>query len=199
MPVEDSPASAFSEIRFAPLAGLTGAEAALLVAATSLHLSAPCRLVEPPAALRLAEIPGRGQLDADRLLGELEAEAGERDGALVGLVARDVAIPIFTFVFGRARLGGRAAVVSLARLRPEFYGQSSDPALTHRRAAAEILHELGHLAGLAHCQDASCLMNFVSAVDKVDLRGTDFCAACAARLPRALRPLSAASPNASPS
>jgi archaemetzincin len=161
-------------------------EAAALVAAVSDHVTAPCRLVEPPAGLDLTEIPGRGQLDADRLLAQLEAVDGSQPGALVGLVARDFTIPIFTFVFGRARLHGRAAVISLARLRPEFYGLPEDPAATRRRAVAEILHELGHLAGLAHCQDAACLMNFVSAVDKVDLRGLEFCARCAARLPRTL-------------
>jgi hypothetical protein len=30
--------------------------------------------------------------------------------------------PVLTFVFGHAQLGGRVAVVSLARLRQEFYG-----------------------------------------------------------------------------
>ena len=44
----------------------------------------------------------------------------------LGLTEQDLAIPIFTFVFGRARSGGWAAVVSLARLDPTFYGLPSD-------------------------------------------------------------------------
>lgn len=187
MPDDDAASERFGEIRFAPLAGLTLGEAEELVAETSAHLSTACRLVEPPAGLELAEVAGRGQLDADRLLAELERAAAEHEGALVGLAGRDLAIPIFTFVFGRARLGGRAALVSLARLRPEFYGLPPDRPATRRRAAAEVLHELGHLAGLAHCPDAACLMNFVSVVEKVDLRGLEFCASCAASLPEKLR------------
>ncbi len=187
MPSEDGP-ERFSELRFVPLAGLGAEEAQALVAHTSAHVSASCRLLEPPSDLALEIVPGRDQLDADRLLAALERLAGEDGGPLVGIAGRDLAIPIFTFVFGRARLGGRAALVSLERLRPEFHGAPPDPALTTRRVIAEILHELGHVAGLAHCPDAGCLMYFASSVERIDLRGLSFCASCAAALPPALRP-----------
>jgi archaemetzincin len=58
--------------------------------------------------------------------------------------------------------------------------------LTAQRATAEILHELGHVAGLGHCRDASCLMCFSGSVEAVDLRGLAYCAACAAALPPGL-------------
>ena len=50
---------------------------------------------------------------------------------------------VFTFVFGLARQGGRACVVSLARTDPSFYGLPPDPDLRDERAVAEILHEIG--------------------------------------------------------
>lgn len=176
----------FHEIGFLPLAGLTEAEAERLVARVSGRLSAPCRLIEPPPGLELSTVPGRDQVDADRLLCRLEAMDKVPGTALVGLTGRDLAIPIFTFVFGRARVGGHAAVVSIARLRPEHYGQPPDEALTARRATAEILHELGHVAGLAHCPDFQCLMHFSTDVEAADLRPLSFCAACAAVLPSGL-------------
>lgn len=47
-----------------------------------------------------------------------------------GVNALDLAIPIFTFVFGRARSPGQAAFVSTARLDPIFYGLPTDPERT---------------------------------------------------------------------
>src|SRR5512139_1428304 len=43
-------------------------------------------------------------------------EAGPPDGKVLGVTDRDLFIPILTYVFGEAQLGGRAAVVSTARL-----------------------------------------------------------------------------------
>ena len=42
----------------------------------------------------------------------------------------DLAIPTLTFVFGQAQLDGPVAVVSLARLRQEFYGLPGDDSVT---------------------------------------------------------------------
>ena len=147
----------------------------------------PCRSVACPTPPPLDRVPGRAQIDADRWLERLEAH-GAPGMPLVGVTELDLALPIFTFVFGRARLGGHAAVVSLARLRPEFYGQAADPAQLARRAAAEILHELGHLAGLQHCEQPDCLMRFAASVEAADLRGFAFCAACAGALPHGFVP-----------
>ena len=96
----------------------------------------------------MRRIPNRDQLDANALLEALEARAARDARLLVGVTAEDIAIPVFTFVFGLARQGGRACVVSLARTDPSFYGLPPDPALRDERAVAEVLHEMGHLATL---------------------------------------------------
>ena len=173
-------------IELLPLGGLAAASAQDLAARLSRHVVVPCRVAAAPA-WEATVLPGREQLDADALLGDLEARAS-REAVLVGLTDRDIAIPIFTFVFGRARLGGGAALVSLARLDPVFYGLPPDPAHTARRAEVEVRHELGHLAGLAHCPDGSCLMSFAGNVERVDARGPLFCRSCREALPAWLRP-----------
>ncbi len=169
-----------------PIGTLAPGTLPALAARLSRHLHLPCHVL-PEAELPLPRLPARGQLDAAALLEALESRAQAPRRLLVGVTAEDVAIAIFTFVFGLARQGGRACLVSLARTEPAFYGLPPDQDLRDRRAVAEILHELGHLALLEHCPDRGCLMSFAGNVEKVDTRGTRFCAACTARLPAWLR------------
>jgi len=181
MGAEDGPRSV-EAVHLLPVGPFPRTLAEELAARLSRHVAASCGVVDaaPPVLVRL---PGRDQVDADGLLGTLEARAAPPDTVLVGLTRLDLAIPIFTFVFGRARQGGRAAIVSLARLDPSFYGLAPDPELLARRAICEVVHELGHVASLAHCRDAACIMSFAGAVEKVDVRGSGFCDACHAHLP----------------
>lgn len=171
------------EISVVPLGGLPDSDLGLVLAALSSRVDLPCRALLHLPPIALEPIPGRPQFDADRLLVRLEQLADRTP--LVGVTAHDLSLPIFTHVFGRARLGGQAAVVSLARLRQPAAGLDDRTALS-RRATAEILHELGHLAGREHCAEPDCLMRFAATVEAVDLRGLAFCAACAAELPPGL-------------
>lgn len=152
----------------------------------SRHLELPVHLL-PPAELEVRKVAGREQLDAGALLEALETGARGQAQLLVGVTSADIAVPVFTFVFGLARQGGAACVVSLARTDPAFYGLPRDRDRRDQRAVCEILHELGHLATLEHCADRGCLMSFAGSVEKVDTRGSRFCAGCTARLPRWLR------------
>jgi archaemetzincin len=132
-------------------------------------------------------VAGREQLDAGALLETLEDRSGDAPRLLVGVTAQDIGVPLFTFVFGLARHGGPACVVSMARTDPAFYGLAADVERRDARLVCEILHELGHLATLEHCRSSACLMSFAGTVEKVDARGSRFCPDCAARLPRWLR------------
>lgn len=153
-----------------------------LLERVSRHVAVPCRWLfgEPAPAAR--PLQGRGQADADALLEDLE-ERAEPGRVLVGVTDVDLGHPIFTFFFGRARLHGTAALVSLARLAPAFYGLPDDPRVTVRRAAREVVHELGHVAGLRHCDRYDCIMHFANDVGAIDLRGGGFCAECVRALP----------------
>jgi archaemetzincin len=154
-----------------------------VAARLSRHVELPCRALAPPPTLVLPRLPGRGQVDAGVLLGALETLPRSTGHVLVGLTPEDMAMPVFTFVFGLARPGGEATIVSLARLDPAFYGLQPDLALRDRRVVSEIRHELGHLSGRGHCPDRSCLMSFAGTIEKADARGQGFCPDCARRLP----------------
>jgi archaemetzincin len=98
---------------------------------------------------------------------------------LLGVSEVDLFVPVLTFVFGEAQLEGRCALVSLHRLREEFYGLPPRPGLLLERAVKEAVHELGHTFGLRHCPDWRCVMASTHAVERLDLKTAEFCPVCA--------------------
>jgi len=166
-----------------PIGETAPAAIASLAARLSRLVELPVHLL-PAAPLPARRLPGRDQLNAGELLQRLEAAVRPDGRLLVGVTGEDIAIPVFTFVFGLARQHGRACLVSLARTDPSFYGLPADGEQRDGRASCEVLHELGHLAGLEHCRDRGCLMSFAGSIEAVDARGDRFCGDCALRLPR---------------
>jgi archaemetzincin len=184
--VEGEAARLAEAVHLLPVGSLPPGTLEALAARLSRRVELVCHVL-PPLDLPVRRIPNRDQLDAGALLEALEARATADPGLLVGVAAEDIAIPVFTFVFGLARQGGRACVVSLARTDPSFYGLPPDLARRDERAVAEVLHEMGHLATLDHCSDRTCLMSFAGNIERVDTRGSRFCPSCAGRLPQWLR------------
>lgn len=90
----------------------------------------------------------------------------------------DLYIPMLTFVYGQAQLSGKIAIVSVARLKQEFYGLPPEKDLTVRRIRKEVSHELGHTFGLVHCADKDCLMSLSTDILQVDLKSENFCRNC---------------------
>ena len=121
---------------------------------------------------------GRGQYHSREILQRLLQDPHAESWRILGVAEVDLFIPILTFVFGEAQLGGPAALVSTHRLRPEFYGLPKHPALLQERLKKEALHELGHTFGLKHCSDYLCVMSASHSVERIDLKQADFCEAC---------------------
>lgn len=120
----------------------------------------------------------RGQYDSRRCLRLLLEDAPDAP-RILGMTGVDLFIPVLTFVFGEAQLGGRAAVVSTFRLRSEPYGIISPPERLLERAMKEALHELGHTRGLVHCDLADCVMRSSTYVEDIDAKPARFCGGCA--------------------
>jgi archaemetzincin len=99
---------------------------------------------------------------------------------VVGITDQDLFIPILTFVFGEAQLGGAAAVVSTARLAEP--APRPDPRLFVERVAKECVHELGHAMGLMHCSALQCAMSRSASVRDVDRKHGGLCEDCRVRV-----------------
>ena len=127
-----------------------------------------------------AFVPQRGQVGGASVLAAMPAPESGVDDAVLGLIDEDLFVADLNFIFGLAH--GRRAIISLTRLRQEFYGLSPDPALFRERAKKEAVHELGHVFGLPHCPDQRCVMHFSNSISDTDLKGWRFCGRCRARL-----------------
>jgi archaemetzincin len=126
----------------------------------------------------------RGQYGSTAVLQHLAGLRPPSTWKLLGVTGKDLFIPMLTFVYGQAQLGGAAGVISLARLRQQYYGMPPDEALLATRARKEALHEAGHMLGLVHCGDRRCAMSLSTNVRLLDGKGAEYCAACAAMLDR---------------
>ena len=132
--------------------------------------------------------PVRRQYSAVALLRAAANAHSAQPTRLIAMTEADLSIPMLTFVFGQAQLGGRVAVVSLARLRPEFYGLRPDNALFYQRLTKELLHESGHLFGLVHCSNRRCPMSLSTSILEVDVKSDSYCPSCAALLAGSISP-----------
>jgi archaemetzincin len=129
----------------------------------------------------------RHQVEATHVLRKILPDLpGDRSRA-IALVEEDLFIPMLTFVFGLAQVGGRLALVSIARLRQEFYGLPKNDDVVRLRIVKETLHELGHTYGLVHCPDVRCVMSVANTVQHVDRKSSEFCGGCRSMLDETLR------------
>jgi archaemetzincin len=103
------------------------------------------------------------QTQADRILGVTEV---------------DLYVSQFNFVFGEATCPGKTAIISLFRLKPEFYGHPANPKLFINRCVKEAVHEIGHTLGLRHCQNPTCAMFFSNSILDTDIKRKTFCENC---------------------
>ena len=123
----------------------------------------------------------RQQYHSSEILASMQRYVNGNTWRLLGITQLDLYIPILTFVFGEAQLGGSSALVSYHRLQQEFYGLPADMDLLANRLLIEAVHELGHTLRLTHCHDYQCAMAPSHAVEWIDIKDSGFCEACLAR------------------
>jgi archaemetzincin len=135
------------------------------------------QVLDPEAAFH-AE---RQQYHSSEILAAMQAFNTSGRWRVLGVTAVDLYIPILTFVFGEAQIGGPCALVSSYRLRQEFYGLPADAHLLRARLLKEAVHEIGHTLELTHCHDYRCAMAASHAVEWIDIKDAWLCPQCQAR------------------
>ncbi|HEY3371318.1 MAG TPA: archaemetzincin family Zn-dependent metalloprotease [Prolixibacteraceae bacterium] len=124
----------------------------------------------------------RRQYDGNRLIHEIEAKFASDNEKTLGLFNVDLFIPILTYIFGQAFLGGRSGIASIYRLSNERYGIKGDEKVFVDRIRKEVIHELGHTFGLIHCRNTACVMRSSTYVEDIDQKGAELCSDCRSAL-----------------
>jgi archaemetzincin len=123
----------------------------------------------------------RRQHRSDVILRKVRSYAERsRFDRVLGVADVDVFVPRLNFVFGQADCDGKAALISLWRLRPDYYGDLPNEQLFHERSVKEAVHELGHTLGLEHCSNVFCVMHFSNSIYETDVKHSLFCGRCSA-------------------
>lgn len=120
----------------------------------------------------------RMQYSSIEILRMLHKSAPKKAFRVLALTDKDLFIPVLSFVYGHAQFEGKVGIVSIARLRQEFYGFPEDREILTARAVKEVIHETGHLFGLTHCNDASCPMTLSTNIRSLDRKGVSLCESC---------------------
>jgi archaemetzincin len=119
----------------------------------------------------------RSQYYSTPILARLAERAPDCALKVLALTRVDLFIPILTFVYGEAQLGGTASLLSIARLE-----ENLSPVLSRQRfldrAAKEGAHELAHTFDLRHCKEEGCIMHYCRSIRDVDQKSDTLCRYC---------------------
>ncbi|WP_456423457.1 archaemetzincin family Zn-dependent metalloprotease [Thermococcus sp.] len=137
----------------------------------------------PVEPFSVAFNPSRGQYLGRVFLPTLSALRERLNAkAVLGITELDLYEEGLNFIFGVANPSLGSAVVSLHRLRNEFYGLQPDEEVLLERAIKEAMHELGHVFGLSHCPNRRCVMHFSNSLLDTDFKGPTYCPRCEEKL-----------------
>jgi archaemetzincin len=122
---------------------------------------------------------GNRQLLTTDILTALKKRMPDDAFCLLGVTMEDLyPEPSWNFVFGQASLRERVGVYSFARYDPKFYGELRGrnwATALLRRSCRVLVHEAGHMFGLAHCVYFRCVFNGSNHLAESDARPLHEC------------------------
>lgn len=150
-------------------------------------IGVPAQVEDNPVRI-MGYVDARKQIDAKSQLDHLAAYKHRHriEDPVLLVVSQDLFNPGNSFVFGLARESVGAAVVSTARLANEYYGLAGNDEDLIDRTTKEGAHEVGHLFGLAHCDNHECIMFRPDTLGELDGKKKMLCDACRERLEQRL-------------
>ena len=116
-------------------------------------------------------------LSASQTLQQAVQDSSHRLQLLV--TNQDIFSSKMNFAYGLANPELGIAVMSTFRLTR--WAEELTPSQIQERVLKEAAHEIGHLVGLAHCENFRCLMSFSKDLEQVDSKLPLLCNVCSSK------------------
>ncbi|SYZ74062.1 conserved hypothetical protein [Candidatus Zixiibacteriota bacterium] len=120
----------------------------------------------------------RNQYYASNLLAKLERVKANHKEIVLGVCEEDLYLPDEPYIIGHSDTVCGTAVVSLFRIRQEFYGLPEDESKVYTRLFKQAVHQLAHLFDLTSCRNPRCVNYFSQNMIDIDNKGERFCDIC---------------------
>jgi len=140
-----------------------------------------CSVIQEPLPLPdQAFDKKRNQFNSSAILDKIQVFVTKNKDyqRVLGVINIDIFASGLNYVFGEAYVSGQAALISLWRLKPEFYSETSNSPIFTLRAVKEAVHELGHTLGVRHCSKNFCVMHFSNSIFDTDKKQNLLCDQC---------------------
>ena len=122
--------------------------------------------------------PVYSRINSSKVLSCITDNIGENIYKVLTVTEFDLYSPIFSRFFGEAQLQGKCAIVSICRLRQEYYNLRSDEKIFLARCKKVVIHEMAHMFGLRHCNDSNCVMYSSNSIADTDIKSDLLCPSC---------------------
>ncbi len=175
---EEAPSKMDSVVRIVPINKINSAFLARLALCLEERFLYSVSVEGSLAVPRTAVNSARQQMFLSTLTSKVVRAASSNSGLLLAITDFDLYKTSHRFLFGDADEQQRVAVVSLHRLRSEYYGEDADENQLFQRTLKECVHELGHALGMKHCYNARCAMYFSNSIFETDNKMSHFCETC---------------------
>jgi len=124
----------------------------------------------------------RNQYYASIILAKLERVKANSKEMILGICEEDIYLPDEPYVLGHADAVLGTAMVSLFRIRQEFYGLPEDEMKIYSRLYKQATHHLAHLFEVPSCRNPKCVNYYSTNMFDIDTKGEKFCDICKRRL-----------------